>query len=63
MSAVGTFTAVQLSALGPDGSTFINIGSALSSNGIQQTGYLPAGQYRVTATASSVDVTVASVPI
>jgi hypothetical protein len=60
--AVGTLTSVQLTMLGPDGTTFVNIGTALSAAGLSQLGYLPPGQYRLAVTATSAAVSVSGCP-
>jgi hypothetical protein len=61
LSVVATFGggSVQLQLLGPDGSTWLNVGAAITANGyVSQT--LPPGSYRLsitTATAVYADLT------
>lgn len=64
VAAVGTFTTVELQAVGPDGSTLLSLPTALKLTAAGMiAGYLPPGQYQFTVTATSATVSVAGVPI
>jgi hypothetical protein len=53
---------VQLQLLGPDGSTWLNVGSAVTANGFASQA-LPPGQYRLAVTtATAVYAALTSVP-
>jgi hypothetical protein len=59
-------TSVELQMLGPDGSTFVSLPTALkvTASGGTAGGYAPPGQYRFTLTsATGVTCSVAGVPI
>lgn len=63
-SASTTFpTSIQLQLLGPDGSTWINMGSTLTAAGVSVQD-LPAGQYKavVVGTTSGLSVVITSIP-
>jgi len=53
---------VALQILGPDGSTFVTVGSAFTANGVA-TADLPPGKYQVAVTAPASAVNLACVPI
>jgi hypothetical protein len=64
IAVVATFGGgnVVLQQLGPDGSTYLPVHTALTANGVA-TANVPPGQYRVAiTTATAVYVTVARVP-
>lgn len=67
VSAVATFSAgsVELQMLGPDGSTWLSLPTALKLSAAGTiAGYVPPGQYRFTiATATAVYCSAAGVPI
>ena len=67
VAAIGTIpTSVELQMLGPDGSTFVSLPTALkvTASGGTAGGYAPPGQYRFTLTsATGVTCSVAGVPI
>ncbi len=46
---------VQVELLGPDGSTWLNVGSSVTANGVQ-TLDLPAGQYRIAISSGATAV-------
>lgn len=53
---------IQLQKLGPDGSTYIGVHTAITANGASGPIYLPAGTYKVAVTtATAVYVAVDSV--
>ena len=45
----------QVELLGPDGSTWLNVGSSVTANGVQ-TLDLPAGQYRIAISSGATAV-------
>jgi hypothetical protein len=65
--AIGTITtSVELQMLGPDGSTFVSLPTALkvTASGGTAGGYAPLGQYRFTLTsATGITCSVGGVPI
>jgi hypothetical protein len=67
VAAIGTITtSVELQMLGPDGSTFVSLPTALkvTASGGTAGGYAPPGQYRFTLTAATgVSCSVSGVPI
>lgn len=67
VAAVATFSSgnVELQALGPDGSTWLSLPTALKLSAAGMiAGYLPPGLYRFTiTTATAVYCSVAGVPI
>ena len=52
ISATWSSGAAQLETLSIDGSTFVNVGSSVTANGVQ-TLDLPGGQYRVAVSGSA----------
>ena len=57
----GTFTSAQVSLLGPDGSTYIGVGTALTAAGTAVLDLCP-GTYMVSASATSLMGGVVRVP-
>jgi len=50
VTTVGTFGtsgSIQVQQLGPDGATYVNVGSALSSSGASEIIQVPSGGFRV----------------
>jgi hypothetical protein len=61
LAASGTITSVQLAVLGPDGSTFITVGTALTAAGSTNVS-VPAGTYRLNVTGTAIFAIVAGIP-
>jgi hypothetical protein len=61
LAASRTITSVQLQVLSLDGSTWINLGTALSSAG-NQSYSLPPATYRLAVTGSAIYASISSVP-
>jgi hypothetical protein len=57
-----TATSVQLWAMGPDGSTHLNVGASQTSNAFVQPLYLPPGNYGVTIAGGTAAVSLSRVP-
>ena len=63
VSALWGTASLQLQRLGPDGSTYTNVGTAFTSNSVQSPLYLPPGQYQwVQTNAGTVTVSVLRIP-
>jgi len=61
MTASGTITSVQLQVQSLDGSTWINVGAALSAAGLASFSLAP-GSYRLAVTGTAVYAALTSVP-
>ena len=61
LTGSGTITSVQLQVLSLDGSTWINVGAALSAAGLVAYSLAP-GSYRLAVTGSAIYAALTSVP-
>jgi hypothetical protein len=61
VAAAGTITSVKLQTLGGDGSTYVDVMSALTGSGLTTNLSLPAGTYQLAIVGSGVYASVTSI--
>jgi hypothetical protein len=58
----GTATSAQFWAIGPDGTTKLNVGALITANGLTSPSYLPPGAYGITINGGTASVSLSRVP-